>query len=264
MVTPHPRFSRRTKIVAVGSLTAFFVIGGSFLFYKFHTSTPEVRTRALSNLEVNSSNRNLISSSNANANVSSNVQAVKTASSPLFTTTKNGNKTTFKSNDLKVNFDYISQVNNGGAETNIIANEQGNKITIYPENSPNTYDYVQVFSKNPTDTLEQAITKSILKGFNPTDCPIGVAYGFGNNKFSSSTQTASIQYNSNNEHPESGYPVDATKCPSEYTAVETARFFLMDKNHPDRFVFILDGIALRSGVDSSGKIKGWEDTFNLF
>jgi hypothetical protein len=256
MVIPHFRFSKRTKIVAASTLAAFFVIGGSFLIYKFHTSLPEVKTKALSNLEVNSSNQN--------SNAGSNVQAVKTVSSPLFTTIKNGNKTTFKSNDLKVSFDYINQMNNGGAETNVIANEQGNKIVIYPENSPNAYDYAQVFSKNPNDTLDQAITKTILKGYNPNDCPIGVAYGFGNNKFSSNVQTASIRYNANNEYQQSGYPVDSSKCPSEYTAVETARFFLMDKNHPDRFVFVLDGIPFRSGVDSSGRIKGWEDTFNLF
>jgi len=113
-------------------------------------------------------------------------------------------------NGLRVKFEVESQMNNGGFMTSIQVQKEGNKIMMYPKNSPQSYDYIQVFSKDPNDTLAEAITKTILKGYNSNDCPIGKAYGVSPNEYQSNFQSESIHYNPANTYKESGYPINGT------------------------------------------------------
>lgn len=246
--SPFPA-SKRAKTVAASILAAFFIIGGTYYVYKSHIFPNPSKNQAA----TRSVNRG---SDNTSQN-SSNSQVVAVNSTPSATGLP----------AIKGLSVYNSSANHVGfyfdASKGFATKEQGNTITIYDTNQPDAMQYVEVFTKSPTDTIAQAITKAVLGGYNPSDCPIGAASTDGY-KYPSNLQFASIHYSSNNID-QYGNPINPSKCPAQYTANKDILYFLTDKNHPDRLLFFHIGqYGIPAGSDSKGNALSWQDTISLF
>lgn len=136
--------------------------------------------------------------------------------------------------------------------------EVGNKIYVYNFKYPYTQgQYVEIFPKSASDTLDQAIQKQFLTNIAPKDCFVKDAKG---DTLASFPATYSIKT--------LGYPVDENtdvpafaqpnKCPEPYAATNGISYFLGDSKHPKFYLFFSIG---QYGIDvQSPQKKGWQDT----
>lgn len=164
----------------------------------------------------------------------------------------------FTSSRLGISFSHISA--QGGDA--IATREVGDTIYVYDTKLPYLQgQYVQVFVKDPQDTLEQAITQIVLKGFNLHDCPIGPARVALS--YPATYKLASIRYAVSHPDPNGGWPiVDETKCPKGFTELPDAgiAYFLVDTQHPAKLFFFYIGLsAIQASADSSNSLL-WQET----
>ncbi len=145
--------------------------------------------------------------------------------------------------------------------------EVEDKIYVYMNQNSNTTtkdDYtkgqwIQVFPKDKSQTLEDAIKQKFLTNYSEKDCFVS----------SKITQSKSVSYPSNYQTATISYPAptddsapfwaNADKCPQTYSETNGLAFFLMDKNNTDRFAFISIGQYLIYG----DKTQGWQDTIQF-
>jgi hypothetical protein len=142
----------------------------------------------------------------------------------------------------------------------ITAGEVETKIYVYPLSMQRANGQsIEVFQKAPADTLEQAITKKFLNGINANDCfvknrPLG--------NLANNFVKATI-----------GYPIPANadapnftfgeQCPENYKESNGIAYFLMDKNHPDRFFYFSIGqYAIEAETGNQNKL--WQDTLQVY
>lgn len=169
------------------------------------------------------------------------------------------NTKTYTSEKLGISFNYLEK--NNGLEPIILVKEIGNKVYLYPSNgSVDSGQYVEVFNKKLEDSLITAINNTILTGYSSTDC---VATPLTENPISnspalpSSYLLASIQLpKTDADSPEDLVPL-YNKCPKTYTTFGGISYFLMDQNHPSKFVFFSIGQYAISGTSSNNT---WQDT----
>ncbi|MDD2822642.1 MAG: prepilin-type N-terminal cleavage/methylation domain-containing protein [Candidatus Daviesbacteria bacterium] len=155
--------------------------------------------------------------------------------------------TQYISPKLKVAFNYL--VNQDGQKA--LVKESGSKIYVYIEGT--SFDkgqYVEVFNKNKSDTLAEAIEKQFLGGISKTDCfvaPYTVKSSLAN--YSADT----ISYPKNADLGPGEIPA---KCPQKYSESNGISYFLADSNHPDKFLFFSIG---QYGISAGNNIL-WQDT----
>ena len=143
--------------------------------------------------------------------------------------------TTFNSQSLGINFQYDP--------TKISIDEKGRIINInFAGDTVPSGDYVQVFDKDSSDSLVQAIKKNILADFPSPYCRINVG------------KTGSTQLDSSGWI--SGDIADATpgigpgsvgsRCNGQYIDAGSPGIFLYNSNYPTKFLFWRTGAALNT------------------
>jgi len=139
--------------------------------------------------------------------------------------------------------------------------EVGDKIYVYDTKYPYTQaQYIEVFLKNPADTLEQAIQKQFLTNISPKDCFV---------KDSKPDQGANFPPNF--EVKTLGYPVDPNsdlppfaqpnKCPATYAETNGMQYFLGDTKHPKIFLFF--SIGQQAFPIAENSQITWQDTIEF-
>lgn len=161
----------------------------------------------------------------------------------------------YTSPNLGINFTYATQ----DLGQNILTQEIGDKVYIYSEGTELvTGQSVQVFSKEPNETLAQAVAKKFLSGYSKTDCYV-----------QSGTDIHATQ-------PDSGvaaviaFPVDqnatddglsnAKKCPTGYALTNGLSYFWTEAEDSDKFVFFSIG---QYNIPSSMEGTSWHTTLQF-
>jgi hypothetical protein len=178
-----------------------------------------------------------------------------------FTFTKPNIKT-YVSQNLGISFSYKEKYDNGEI---ISTKELGNKIYVYSSvMKPEQGQYIEVFSKDPHDTLEAAITKMVLSGYSTSDCKITT----GSKNLSGSSffplpgyvfATISIPNTTYVNDPSELEP-ELKKCPIHYVSYGGLAYFVADQNHPNKFVFFSIG---QYAITGDTENNTWQDTLKF-
>lgn len=164
----------------------------------------------------------------------------------------------YQSDKLGVQFNYKPSY----FDTTISTKEVGNKIYVYASNTKaEDGQYLEEFSKEPQDSLELAIKKKFLAGYSESDCFVEKLKndnGFGN-LYPDSYELATISYPlpTDTNLP---FFANAEKCPAIYSKTNGINYFVYDKNHADKYLFVSVGqYAIDSGIE--GKV--WQHTIRF-
>lgn len=186
--------------------------------------------------------------------ITSSTIANMMASSNVSDDVKN-NKETYTNNI--VSFHHVMK----DSSYTYLTKTDGNRIYVYPSylSDYKESSFIELFPKNPNDTIQVAIQKAVLTGYNASDCPIGDAYT--NNTLPSGVEAATIRYNANNLYKMVPDPIDTSKCPQDYTASEGAKYFAVFPNHPDLLVFFQVSNGLFPADSNSNTM--WYQTLSI-
>lgn len=172
----------------------------------------------------------------------------------------------FYSDKLGVGFTYSLPEDLPSNIYEISAVEKGNGVALgYYEKGSTKSEWInlEVFTKDPKDTLEQAITKELLSGVDPKKC-------FAQKHSDiDSLKEQQPQYN----YAEIFYPVPTngdvwfggiTNCPEKvqiYAATNGRQFFSEDPKVPSKYLFVRVG---QESIASSGLgNEGWERSLRI-
>jgi hypothetical protein len=139
--------------------------------------------------------------------------------------------------------------------------ESGNKIYVYNTKSPYTQgQYIEVFQKDVTQTLDGAIQKQFLSGISPKDCFVKEtkADSYLGYPVSFVFRTIGYPINENSDVP---YFAQANKCPEPYTATNGLAYFLGDTKHPKAYLFFSIG-QYAIPIAENSKVT-WQDTIKF-
>lgn len=133
----------------------------------------------------------------------------------------------YYSEKLGVGFTYLSY----GPEQPVSVVEKDNKISISDQT-------IEVFEKDPAVSLEKAIEDRFLQNYKPVDCFVKISetseQKIGN------YVSATISYPPA-KNPEDPFWVNSENCPKNYSETNGMQYFLMNKDVPDRFLFVRIG-----------------------
>ena len=141
-------------------------------------------------------------------------------------------------------------------DTEVKIKEEGNKIYTYYSTfiEKDSLEYrkqgqhLEVFNKKNDESLDEAIKRLILvKPINPI-CEIE-----SGKKGLFNTATVHVSKKASLSNYETNIQL-AEKCSKEYTEINSAKYFLEDINHPDKFVFLDLG---------QYNIQNWQDTIKI-
>jgi len=167
----------------------------------------------------------------------------------------------FSSSDLGITFTYAPKDENNSYDVGVT--RVVNKVYIYNSNYPKEQGQsIEVFTKDPKVSLEEAIKAKFLQGYDPKNCFVinSVIGGFTDSKELSNYVAAQISFPPTN-NPEGPWWDNNSKCPTYYSQTNAVQYFLMNKDIPDRFLFVVLGQApitndgLNSNVDWSHSIR---------
>ncbi|HYT43717.1 MAG TPA: hypothetical protein VEP90_15365, partial [Methylomirabilota bacterium] len=170
------------------------------------------------------------------------------------------NQHTFASPDLDISFDYADTVSQP-----IHVQEVGDRVYLNArQDEPPLGKYVEVFSQNPSGSLEDAVKKQFLQGYSLDKCPVVPAnlnrtYMNPAHEYVQIT-TPKIQVNN------IGKELAAVKlCPPIYTDSRAGIvYFMMDHSHPDKFVFFnLGQDNIFGKPTTSDVIVTWDQTLRF-
>jgi hypothetical protein len=198
---------------------------------------------------------------------------VKVKPKPTITTNNNTAPTstdtikTFTSDNLSVSFKYnTDQDGDGKPDTGV--KEAGDKIYVYYTAGPAQQgQWVQKFSKDPGDSLTDAIQKQFLKNYAAKDCYVQSLGDYYKSfevpppTLAANISEAVIAYPKPAADSKAPFYANATNCPSIYSASNGISYFYMNQNHPDKFYFFSIG---QYGIiaDTQGQ-KTWQDTVQI-
>lgn len=229
-------------IVALFLLLGIVVIGGGILILTGHNEI---------NLSIDSKPTPTIINDQLTPKETPKVKISPTIIQPTKST--NPNLKTFTSTNLGTTFSYLEKQN----EETITTKEIGNKVYIYSTaTQPTTGQYVEVFNKNQSQSLEDAIRQQFLTGYLEKDCLLKA----GNYaKYPDSFVTAEIRLPTDSNDDMGTLEAKAKKCPEKYVSFGGISYFLEDKNHPDKFVYF--GIG-QYAILSEGGLT-WQETIRF-
>lgn len=169
-------------------------------------------------------------------------EAVNTSPKPSKTPNLNGN--TYTSESLGIEFDYATYLDADKTVKTLIS-ETGSKIYVYASTlqSPSQGQSIEVFAKEPKDSLKTAIEKRFLSGISKDDCFVETKTDSDNQN----TIQATISY----PWPDKNEPkfLFGEKCPENYKESNGISYFEMDTNHPSSFIYV--SIGQQPGPSSS-------------
>jgi putative hemolysin len=135
----------------------------------------------------------------------------------------------YYSEKLGVGFTYLNY--NYASKTPVTILEKDNKISVDTQT-------IEVFEKDPSLTLAAAIEEKFLKGYNSADCWVKSKETSEQNLESYISATISYPPAENSEEP---FFENSKKCPQLYSETNGMQYFLMNKDVPDRFLFVRIG-----------------------
>ena len=147
------------------------------------------------------------------------------------------------------------------------ATEKGNGVAVgYYEKGEPQSDWInlEVFTKDPKDTLEQAITKEFLQGVDSKKC-FAKKYTDGD---SSGKQLEGYTYAEISYAPTPGSDAvinnGIENCPKKvqnYATTNAVQFFLEDPKIPSKYVFLR--LGQESAASSGLGNEGWERSLRI-
>lgn len=160
----------------------------------------------------------------------------------------------YYSDKLGVGFTYVP--NQAGTPA-VEVTEIGDKIYVHYDNEkPEQGKSIEIFTKDPNLTLEEAIRAKFLTGYNSSDCFV---------KTYEASQTglpnyisAGISFPRTND-PSIPWWQNADKCPQNYRETNGGQFFLMNKDVPGKLLFVILG---QDSITSDGTPKTAEGGFD--
>lgn len=157
---------------------------------------------------------------------------------------------TYVSSDLGISFQY--NIGYPGAPD---PKEIGNKIYLGPANDDSIY--VQVLTKDPSDTLETAVRKQFLQGYSDQKCLF--SDNLPNIPINMPSQYIHLSYIRLRVEPADKNQnldnVQKTDCPAYLIGQDGESYFLMDTRHPNKFLFFHIG----GGNFPGGRVT-WDNT----
>ena len=181
---------------------------------------------------------------------------------------------TFTSPDLGISFDYTSVYHYPRSDKGqyFFTREIGSKVFLYSPTGDQPFSgtdaeflnkiggvSVEVFRKDPTLSLQDAIKQRFLSGYTGTDCFVKpTRYGFPREDMS--YQAASIDYRPIPNQTLSDIHELINKCPSpDYVTAFGVSYFMMDPKHPNKLLYINIGQSNASGANGFT----WDETLKV-
>jgi hypothetical protein len=139
----------------------------------------------------------------------------------------------------------------------------GNDQQFLNEMAPDS-KYVEVFNKNPQQSLTDAIKQYIFQSPLPDGCYISTDTHYGEPNINTSYEQAFIIGQLTQTKPP--YSGDMVKiympnCTKYATNYQGKSYFMMDPNHSDKFLYIKDG---QDDIPSGHKGYMWDGTITIF
>jgi hypothetical protein len=166
----------------------------------------------------------------------------------------------FYSPKLGVGFTYIDS---GNPNEKLSIREVGKDIYFDYPGRTDTYPKLEVFTKDPKDTLDQAITKEFLAGADSKDCFI-VSQKDSNVK-PNPFVTTEIGYTIPKDQGDNPFFYYSNKCPEkarQYAKTNGGQNFFMQPEKPSQYGFVRIGqdIGPLSGLSD---IRDWSETIRF-
>lgn len=161
----------------------------------------------------------------------------------------------FTSTVLGIQFSYADK-NDLNQKTSV--KEVGDTVYVHSSDTkPEDGQYVRVFSKKSTETLEQAIKQQFLTSYNSRDCYVQSGMDVGKTKPDTGI-TAIIAYPivATNDQ----WLINQAKCPAVYTSTNGISYFWVPSNSSTKFVFFSIGQYIIPGNTST---DSWHTTLTL-
>jgi hypothetical protein len=254
--------SRTTKAI-MSFLTFVLLIGaglGIFYFYSEYTNkVPEETTEINDQFGVVPDSTELTEETNL-PEAEEPVYLPLTGGDPIYEDTEITGQKKFTSLNHGLSFLFMEESN----DVQVLALEMGTKIYVYYGDLP--YDqgqYVEVFSKDPAKTLEEAVQELFLADTDPTACQVTKTTFPEDNNYPASYVGANIgTVKSFDDFGDMGemWVFIEENCPLPYTASNGISYFLMDTEHPDKFLFFSIGQYGINADSNQNSGKGWQDT----
>lgn len=168
------------------------------------------------------------------------------------------------SKNLGVSFDYFldNEVKNP-----IKVKELADKVYLYINSSktepddPTKGKYVQVLSKNPSTDLATTVEEAFLKNYAQGDCKV-VTEGLSRHYSVFNPDYDYVQIKVANVNSADSFAQaeeKANRCPIEYLDYRGVSYFVMDRNHTDKYAFV------KLGQDNFSSYPGvtWDMTISF-
>ena len=128
--------------------------------------------------------------------------------------------------------------------------EIGNKIYLHGiKQEPEGGNSIEVFAKDPNESISEAIEGRFLKGYNPEDCYVVIDDVPSEFDLRSGYMFASISYPPPDD-PEAPWFENSSKCPVNYSATNAAQYFLFNTDVPTKYLFLQTG---QDSIASDGR-----------
>lgn len=165
----------------------------------------------------------------------------------------------YTSEALGLRFRHAQMMEKNDPSSLVRTKEIGNKVYVYTGIAkPESGQYVEVFTKVKTDSLEEAVRKQFLKGIDAADCYVSIQT---DKKLPANFIKAIIAYPVPTDSDQPAFTM-GDKCPSPYSAKGGISYFLSDKNYPEKLLFFSIG---QYAIDSqTGNLDSfWQDTIEI-
>lgn len=134
---------------------------------------------------------------------------------------------------------------------NIVVTEQDNKIYVHGQNeTPEQGQWIEVFSKDPNISVEDAIRSQFLQNIDPKNCYPRVYEGTEQDRLNYVAAGISYPPPTDSTQP---FWQNSDKCPAGYSETNAVQYFLMNKDLPGKFLFVKIG---QDSITSDGTPRG--------
>ena len=181
-----------------------------------------------------------------------------TVKEPYTENTNIPNQKKYTNPELGISFLHLTQ-DNLNPSAKFKTKEIGNKVYVYQENyGYSGGQYIEIFQKNPTTALEETIKEMFLENYPEDKCLATIEKALEN--YPANYIQANIKVPG--ESADMGeMSAKWNECPNPYTRTNGRSYFLMDKNHPNKFAFF--SIGQYAIMADSNKNLPWEVTITF-
>lgn len=152
-----------------------------------------------------------------------------------------------------------------GSRLNLAVSElDSGMIVVYDDQTRQPTRVLEVFQKDPTDSLADAIKKQLFNGLAPNGCVLNTAPTLSDKNFPGGLIAATLEPPKQASSASSS-ATPKTTCPVSYIQTDSAhpRFFLSDPKHPTSFLFVDASQNLLQAKSDSGQVLNWFDTLTF-